>query len=139
VTTSAGVTFVVPMACWKNGRPHVHFAVGNEDVDGLAELIDRTVDVAPLPSNLHTRLVDLPARPNCATAGPSGLGQQRGVNRTTHCGRLQGAITQPGRSPSWSDRGASTPGFPPRLARPIRAGQDGGLSGHPTEPPLEPE
>src|SRR5215216_5785269 len=33
----------------------------DEYVDDLAELVDRAIDVAPLPSHLHIRLVDLPA------------------------------------------------------------------------------
>ena len=46
-------------------------------VDDLAELVDRAIDVAPLPSHLHIRLVDLPAVTDSVPARPGGLGQQR--------------------------------------------------------------
>jgi hypothetical protein len=47
---------------------------GDEHVDDLPELIDRSVHVAPLASNLGVGLVDLPAVPDGVPAGPSGLG-----------------------------------------------------------------
>ena len=51
-------------------RGHVH-------VDDLAELIDRSVDVLPPASDLHIRLVDLPAISYRVPARPSGIAQQR--------------------------------------------------------------
>jgi hypothetical protein len=52
-------------------------ACRDEHVDDLAELINRAVRVAPLPSDLHIGLVDLPAVTDGVAAGPGGLGQQR--------------------------------------------------------------
>src|SRR5215217_7139538 len=49
----------------------------DEHVDDLPELVDRAINVPPLPSDLHIRLVHLPAIPDAMPAGPGGLGQQR--------------------------------------------------------------
>jgi hypothetical protein len=49
---------------------------GDEHIDDLAELVDRAVDVAPLASDLHVGLVDLPAVTDGVAAGPSGVRQQ---------------------------------------------------------------
>jgi hypothetical protein len=43
----------------------------------LPELVDRAVDIAPPPSDLHVGLVDLPAIADAMPARPSGVGQQR--------------------------------------------------------------
>ena len=51
-------------------------AGGDEYVDDLAELVDRSVDVAPVASHLHVGLVDLPAIADAVAAWPSGIGQQ---------------------------------------------------------------
>ena len=56
---------------------------GDEHVDDLAELIDRTVDIAPPTGDLHIGLVYLPAVTDGMAAGPGSLGQQ-GVKRWTH-------------------------------------------------------
>jgi hypothetical protein len=50
---------------------------GEEHVDDLPELVDRSIDVAPLPSHVHIGLVDLPAVTDRVPTRPSGLGQQR--------------------------------------------------------------
>jgi hypothetical protein len=57
-------------------------ARGDEHVDDLPELVDRAVDVSPLPGDLHVRLVHLPAI-SALSARPGGLGQQR-RERSTH-------------------------------------------------------
>jgi len=49
----------------------------DEHVDDLPELVDRAIDVAPLPSDLHIRLVHLPAAPDAVPTWPGGFGQQR--------------------------------------------------------------
>jgi hypothetical protein len=50
---------------------------GHRDVDDLAELVDRAVDVPPPTGDLHVGLVDLPAITNRMPTGPGRLGQQR--------------------------------------------------------------
>jgi hypothetical protein len=50
---------------------------GDEHVNHLPELINRTVDIAPLARDLHVGLIDLPAVPDGVSAGPGGLGEQR--------------------------------------------------------------
>jgi hypothetical protein len=50
---------------------------GDEHVDDLAELIDRTVHIPPLPSDLHVGLVHEPAISYSVPAGAGGLRQQR--------------------------------------------------------------
>jgi hypothetical protein len=50
---------------------------GDEHADDLAELVDRSVDVAPAAGDLHIGLVDLPAITDGMAAGPGSLGQQR--------------------------------------------------------------
>jgi hypothetical protein len=50
---------------------------GDEHVDDLAELIDRTVHIPPLPSDLHVGLVHEPAISYSVPAGAGGLCQQR--------------------------------------------------------------
>jgi hypothetical protein len=50
---------------------------GDEHVDDLAELVDRTVDVAPLPGDLDVGVVDLPTISHQVAAGSGNLGQQR--------------------------------------------------------------
>src|SRR4029450_8337601 len=50
---------------------------GDEYVDDLPELVDRSIDVAPSAGDLHIRLVDLPAITDGVPTRPSGLGQQR--------------------------------------------------------------
>jgi len=57
------------------GRPQIT-PWGDEHVDDLPELIDRTVDVAPPTGDLHIRLVDLPAITDGMAAWPGSLGQQ---------------------------------------------------------------
>jgi hypothetical protein len=52
-------------------------ACGDEHVDDLAELVDRSVNIAPLASDLHIRLVDLPAVAHSMAARLDGVGQQR--------------------------------------------------------------
>jgi hypothetical protein len=49
----------------------------DEHVDDLPELVDRAIDVPPLPSDLHIRLVHLPAVPDAMPTWPGGFGQQR--------------------------------------------------------------
>ena len=65
------------MARSKNRWAASHLAGGDEHVDDLPELVDRSIDVAPLPSHLHVGLVDLPAVTDGVPTRPSGLGQQR--------------------------------------------------------------
>jgi hypothetical protein len=43
----------------------------------LADLVDRTVDIAPPTGDLHVGLVHEPAIPDQVAAGPGGVGQQR--------------------------------------------------------------
>ena len=50
---------------------------GDEHVDDLAELVDRTVDVAPPTGDLCLSLIGLPAVADGVAAGPGGVGQQR--------------------------------------------------------------
>jgi hypothetical protein len=49
----------------------------DEDVDNLAELIDRTVYIPPPAGDLHVGLVDPPAIAHGVPAGTASLGQQR--------------------------------------------------------------
>jgi hypothetical protein len=49
---------------------------GDQHVDDLAELVDRSVDVAPLPCHLHIGFIDLPAVTDGVPTRPGGLGQQ---------------------------------------------------------------
>src|SRR6266508_3510130 len=60
-----------------NPRAAVASRRGETNTDDLAELVDRAVDVAPLPGDLHVGPVDLPAVTDRMPAGPSGLGQQQ--------------------------------------------------------------
>jgi len=72
------------MACWKNRRAALASpALGDEHVDDLPELVDRSVHVAPSAGDLHIGLVCLPVVADGMPAGPGGLSQQR-VNRCTH-------------------------------------------------------
>jgi hypothetical protein len=48
-----------------------------EDVDDLAELVDRAVDMPPPSSDPHVGLVHLPAVANTMPARTGGVGQQR--------------------------------------------------------------
>jgi hypothetical protein len=50
---------------------------GDEHVDDLAELVDRTVDVAPPTGDLCVALIGLPAVADGVAAGPGGIDQQR--------------------------------------------------------------
>ncbi len=52
--------------------------LGGEDVDDLAVLVDRPVQVDPPAGDLHIRLVREPAIPGRVPAGPSRVDQQRG-------------------------------------------------------------
>jgi hypothetical protein len=58
-------------------------ACGDEHVDDLAELVDRSVNIAPLASDLHIGLVDLPAAADGVATRLGGVGQQR-RRRSTH-------------------------------------------------------
>ena len=76
--TSRGLVLVVPRARWKNRRAAAPIAPwGDDHVDDLAELVDGSVDVSPLASDLYIRLVHLPAVTDPVAAGSSSLGQQR--------------------------------------------------------------
>jgi hypothetical protein len=82
VVTSEGVTLVAPIACLKNLRAAPHVPTwGDEHIDHLAdhlaELVDRSVYVAPPSGDLHIRLIHLPAVAYGMPAAPSGVGQQR--------------------------------------------------------------
>jgi hypothetical protein len=78
VVTWTGLTVVGPTACWKNRRAALTSRRGgDEHVDHLPELVDRTVDVPPLADELHVGLVDLPTVADGVAAGPSGVSQQR--------------------------------------------------------------
>jgi hypothetical protein len=50
---------------------------GDEHLKDLAELVNSTVDVAPLASDSDVGLVGVPSSPDGVAAGPSGLGQQQ--------------------------------------------------------------
>jgi hypothetical protein len=50
---------------------------GDEYVNDLAELIDRTVDIAPLSSHLHIGLIHEPAIAHGVPAGSGSRSQQR--------------------------------------------------------------
>jgi hypothetical protein len=54
-----------------------------EHVNDLPELINRTVDIAPLARDLHVGLIDLPAVTDGMSAGP-GSSVSRRVKRRTH-------------------------------------------------------
>jgi hypothetical protein len=77
VTTSTGATFVVAMARSKNRRAAVITPRGDEHVDDLPELIDRTVHIPPSSSDLHVGLVHEPAISYSVPAGAGSLCQQR--------------------------------------------------------------
>jgi hypothetical protein len=49
---------------------------GDEHVDNLPELVDGSVDVAPLAGYLQVGFVDLPAVTDGVAAGPGSLGKQ---------------------------------------------------------------
>jgi hypothetical protein len=49
----------------------------DQHIDDLPELVDRTVDVAPVTGDLDVGLVGLPAVTHAMQARPSGPGQQR--------------------------------------------------------------
>jgi hypothetical protein len=49
----------------------------DEDIDDLAELVDRAVHVAPPPGHLDVGFVNLPAIADGVPAQPGGLGEQR--------------------------------------------------------------
>jgi hypothetical protein len=51
--------------------------VSTQDVDDLAELVDRAVDVAPAAGDLHVGFVHLLAVPDQVAAWPGGVGEQR--------------------------------------------------------------
>ena len=65
------------MACSKKRRAALAFRSTDTDIDDLAELVDRAVDVPPPTGDLHVGLVDLSAITNSMPAGPGRLGQQR--------------------------------------------------------------
>jgi hypothetical protein len=70
---------VAPIARLKNRRAALRVSLrGDEHVDDLSELVDGSVDVAPLAGDLHIRLVDLPAVADSMAARLGGVGQQRG-------------------------------------------------------------
>jgi hypothetical protein len=50
---------------------------GDDHLEDLAELVSRTIDVAPLARDLHVGLVDLPAITDGVPARPSGISEQR--------------------------------------------------------------
>jgi hypothetical protein len=75
--TSTGVIFVAPSARSKNRRAAAASRRGETNVDDLAELVDRAVDVAPLACDLDIGLVDLPAITDGMATGPGSLGEQR--------------------------------------------------------------
>jgi hypothetical protein len=63
--------------------------VGDKYVDDLPELVDRPIDVAPLPTHLDVGLIDLPAAADRVSAGPGGVGQQR---REAHHPPVDGGV-----------------------------------------------
>ena len=78
MTTSTGVILVAPIARSKNRRAALaSLAGGDEHVDDLPELVDRTVNVVPLTGDLRIGLVDLPAVADSVAARLGGVGQQR--------------------------------------------------------------
>jgi hypothetical protein len=77
VVTLAGLTLSCRwLARGTGGRPW-HLAEWRRHVDDLPDLVDRAIDVAPLPSHVHIGLVGLPAVTDGVPTRPSGLGQQR--------------------------------------------------------------
>jgi hypothetical protein len=48
---------------------------GDEDVDDLAELVNRPVHIPPLPGDLHLGLVHLPVVADGVSAGPGSVGE----------------------------------------------------------------
>jgi hypothetical protein len=56
---------------------------GDEHVDDLADLVDRTVDIAPPTGDLHVGLVHEPAIPDQVAQGRA-ASASCGVNRCTH-------------------------------------------------------
>jgi hypothetical protein len=76
--TSTGVILVVSMARSKKRRAALASRRwGDEHVDDLAELVDRTVDVAPPTGDLCVALIGLPAIADGVAAWPGGIDQQR--------------------------------------------------------------
>jgi hypothetical protein len=64
VTTSTGRVLVVPMARSKNRRAAVASRRVETNTSDLTELVDRSVDVTPMPGHFDVGLVDLPAIAN---------------------------------------------------------------------------
>ena len=60
-------------------------AGGDEHVDDLPELVDRSVHIPPAPSDPHVRLVYLPAIANQVPARPGSIGQQRREPQHLNC------------------------------------------------------
>ena len=58
-------------------------AGGDEHVDDLPELVDRSVHIPPLASDLHIGLVDMPAVADSLAAWLGGVASS-GVKRSTH-------------------------------------------------------
>jgi hypothetical protein len=78
VTTSKGVTFVVPMAWFEEPvSRHGVTPRGDQHINDLPELVDRSVHVPPSPGDFHVGLVHEPAIAYSVPAGAGGLGQQR--------------------------------------------------------------
>jgi hypothetical protein len=77
VTTSVGLTLVVPRACSKNRRAACASRRCDMNTSMTSELVDCPVHRPPLPGDLHIGLVCLPAVADGVAAGPGGLGQQR--------------------------------------------------------------
>jgi hypothetical protein len=48
---------------------------GDEDVDDLAELVNRPVHIPPLPGDFHLGLVHLPVVADGVSAGPGSVGE----------------------------------------------------------------
>ena len=64
------------MKNWASGRKIS--LLRDQDVDDLAVLVNRPVQIHPPPGDFHIRLVDAPAIAGCRPAGACRVDQQRG-------------------------------------------------------------
>jgi hypothetical protein len=83
VTTSKGVTFVVPMAWFEEPvSRHGVTPRGDQHINDLPELVDRSVHVPPSPGDFHVGLVHEQRSPTACRQGRAASASS-GVNRCT--------------------------------------------------------
>jgi hypothetical protein len=76
VTTSTGVILVVAKGPAEPARRPSVAPFGDVDVDHLPELVDRPVDVPPLPAGLDMGFVDEPTVADRMPTPPRGVGHR---------------------------------------------------------------